>query len=72
VNWELIRIELRLNYKLTKSEFKLKVIYKFIASHGWTFKWMNPMTLAYVTHIIKYLKNKFSLNLASMQLLCES
>jgi hypothetical protein len=32
---------------------KLKVKYKFITSHGWTFKWMNSITLASMTTKVK-------------------
>ncbi len=28
---------------------KLKVRYKFITNHGWSFKWMNSMALTFVT-----------------------
>jgi len=34
-------------------ETKLKIRYKFITNDGWTFIWMNSMTLTSVTIIIK-------------------
>jgi hypothetical protein len=46
MNQESTGSELKFNWKLIKNKLKLKVRYKFITSHGWTFKWLNSMALA--------------------------
>ncbi len=49
------------NEEWKKTKFRVK--YKFITSHGSTFKWMNPMALASMTHASIWIAPKICGNL---------
>ncbi len=55
MNYESNESEPKLNWKFFKkwTKTKLKVRYKFVINHGWSFKWMNSIALTFMIVVLK-------------------